>query len=74
MKVLWVRLIAIFYLVAGLAVGIGHFFDKGRSPVLGVIFAHVGIVLMITAALAERNEKRIAQLERATNVSETKAV
>ena len=61
-------------MVAGLAVGIGHFVDKDRSPMLGVIFAHVGIVLMITAALAERNEKRIALLEGKRSDSETKDV
>jgi hypothetical protein len=72
MKIVWVRLIALLYAVVAIVLGVGHYLDKTREPLAGMIFAQVCVVLMIVAALADRQDKRIANLEKNTNVSETK--
>ena len=74
MKIVWVRIIALLYAVSAIVAGVGHYLGKGKEPLLGLLFAHVCLVLMIVAALAEKNEKRIANLEKDTNVSENKDV
>ena len=74
MNIVWVRIIALFYAVCAVVAGAGYYLGKGKEPLVGLVLAHVCLVLMITAAVAERNEKRIADLEKNANVSETKDV
>ena len=73
MKVLWIRGVALLFLVGSLVTGFGHYLGKTKEPVVCVVFGIAWIILMIVAALGDSLSKRIAKLENKASGAEEDA-